>query len=202
MKTLLPLLFCGCFWLPSSHASDASKAFSIRGVGALPCETYLQELEKKSNVAFMIGGWLDGYVTATNRHTPDTYDALSFESTELVANLLAGHCKTHPKDPLFAVLGALLTQIQHDRLRERSPRVKGAVGEQQFTIYAEVLQRVQRKLSALGLYFGDPEPEFGEKTREALAAFQHGNNMQATGLPDQATLWRLLRQSSGNAALR
>jgi len=202
MKPMLALLVCCFCWLSSSHAADANKNFSIRGVGALPCEAYLQEIEKKSNVAFMIGGWLDGYVTATNRHTPDTYDALSFENTELVANLLAAHCKTHPKDPLYAVLSALLVKLQDDRLRAQSPRVKGKVGDREFTIYAEVLQRVQRKLSTLGLYFGDPEPEFGEKTREALAAFQRDNNMQATGMPDQATLWRLLRQSSGNAALR
>jgi hypothetical protein len=202
MKTLVPLLVCCCLWLPSSHATDANNAFSIRGVGALPCETYLQEIARKSNIAFMIGGWLDGYVTATNRLTPDTYDALSFENTDLVANLVAAHCKRHPTDPLYAVLGALLVKLQDDRLRVSSPRVKGRVGDQEFSLYAEVLKRVQGRLAALGLYQGDPEPEFGEKTREALVAFQRNSNLQPTGLPDQPTLWRLLRRPDGSAALR
>ena len=82
------------------------------------------------------------------------------------------------------------------------PRLKGKVGEQEFTIYAEVLQRVQSRLTALGLYQGAPEAEFGDRTREALAAFQRSSNLQPTGLPDQATLWRLLRRPDGGSALR
>jgi peptidoglycan hydrolase-like protein with peptidoglycan-binding domain len=80
--------------------------------------------------------------------------------------------------------------------------LKGKVGEQEFAIYAEVLQRVQNRLSALGLYQGEREPEFGEKTREAVVAFQRSNNLQPTGLPDQATLWRLLRLPDGSTAQR
>jgi hypothetical protein len=201
VKKIIPgLLLCCC--VSSAHATDASQAYAIRGVGMLPCETYLQEMEKKSGTWFMIGGWLDGYVTATNRLASDTYDALSFETTDLVAGLLASHCKGHPKDPVAGVLNALLTKFQDDRLRTRSPRVKGKAGEQEFTLYAEVLQRVQSRLSALGLYQGTPEAEFGEKTREAVASFQRNNNLQPTGLPDQATLWRLLRKPDGSTALR
>ena len=69
-------------------------------------------------------------------------------------------------------------------------------------MYAEVLQRVQDRLSALGLYQGEREPQFGEKTREALTAFQRNSDLQPTGLPDQATLWRLLRRPDGSTALR
>ena len=69
-------------------------------------------------------------------------------------------------------------------------------------MYAEVLQRVQARLSALGLYQGEREPQFGEKTREALTAFQRNSDLQPTGLPDQATLWRLLRRPDGSTALR
>jgi peptidoglycan hydrolase-like protein with peptidoglycan-binding domain len=72
--------------------------------------------------------------------------------------------------------------------------VNGKVGEQAFTLYAEVLQRVQRKLTDLGYYQGDMETEFGDKTREALAGFQGKNNLKPTGLPDPVTLWQLLRR--------
>ena len=199
-KTMLGLLLYCC--VSSAHATDANQAYALRGVGMLLCESYLQAMEKKSSTWYMIGGWLDGYVTATNKHAPDTYDALSFESTDLVASVLASHCKGHPKDPIAAVLNAMLAKFQDDRVRTRSPRVKGQVGDQEFVMYAEVLQRVQDRLSALGLYQGEREPQFGEKTREALTAFQRNNDLQPTGLPDQFTLWRLLRQSKGNPALR
>lgn len=199
-KTVLGLLLCSS--VSSAHAVDANQGYALRGVGMLSCETYLQEMEKKSGRWFMIGGWLDGYITATNRNAPDTYDALSFESTDLVAGLLAGHCKSRPTDRIADVLGAMLAKFQDDRLRTNSPRVKGKVGEREFTLYAEVLKRVQSRLSVLGLYQGAPEPEFGEKTREALIAFQRNNNLQPTGLPDQATLWSLLRQPDGSTAQR
>src|SRR5262249_43194305 len=131
-----------------------------------------------------------------------TYDTLSFESTDLVANLLAGHCKAHPGDAVIAVLNALLTRFRDDRLRERSDRVKGKVGDQEFTLYTEVLKRVQNRLSALALYKDGPEPEYGERTRAAVTAFQQKNGLQPTGVPDQATLWRLLRLPDGSTALR
>jgi putative peptidoglycan binding protein len=182
------------FCVPSSYAEDTNHAFGVRGAGILTCETFLQEMAKKSNAFYLIGGWLDGYVTGVNQYAPDTYDALSFETTELVASLLENHCKAHATDPLFAVVNALLTQLHDDRIRAKSPGVNGKVGEQAFTLYAEVLQRVQRKLTDLGYYQGDMEAEFGDKTREALAGFQGKNNLKPTGLPDPVTLWQLLRR--------
>ena len=194
-KATLALLLSCC--LSSSYAADTNHAFGVRGAGILTCETFLQEMAKKSNAYYLIGGWLDGYVTGVNQYAPDTYDALSFETTELVASLVENHCKAHTTDRLFAVVNALLTQLHDDRIRASSPGVNGKVGEQAFTLYAEVLQRVQRKLTDLGFYQGDMEPEFGDKTREALAGFQGKNNLKPTGLPDPVTLWQLLRRPDG-----
>ena len=189
--------------LTTGYAADEHNAFAVRGAGQVTCEIFLQEIDKKSNAVYAIGGWLDGYVTGVNRFEPDTYDALSFETTDLVANLLDNHCKQHPSDRLVAVVNALLTRLHDDRIRLRSPQLSVKAGELHTAIYAEVLQRVQRKLTELGFYAGDPEPEFGDKTRAALTSFQSKNNLKPTGLPDPVTLWRLLRpaqngeQSSG-----
>jgi len=193
MRTAIAaLVICCC--LPSAHAIDANRAYSIHGMGTLTCENYLKERAARSNRYYMIGGWLDGYVTGVNRFAPDTYDALSFETTELVAELLDNHCKGHPQERLFSVMNGLLTTVREDRIRTSMPRVKIKVGDQESSMYTEVLQRVQRKLAELGLYRGEPEPAFGDRTRQALAQFQQERNMKATGYPDPATLWRLLRQ--------
>ena len=198
MRVAATVLIALCAGIPSARAADANNAYSIRGAGMITCETYAQAREKKDNLYFMVGGWLDGYVTGVNQFAPDTYDSLSFESTELVARLLDGHCKARPQDRIFAVTAAILRKFHGERLRERSDRVKVQAGEREFSIYAEVLSRAQRKLAELGYYQGDPEPQFGDKTREALTAFQEKSNIKATGVPDQVTLWRLFRQPDGS----
>lgn len=195
-RAALGLVLCCC--VHSSFAADENNTFAIRGAGVLTCEVFLKDVAENSNAASMIGGWLDGYVTGVNRYAPDTYDALSFETTQLVARLLESHCKAHSADHLYAVVNALLARLHDDRIRARSPILKADAGELHAMIYAEVLQRVQRKLTELGLYEGDPEPEFGDRTRRALASFQDKNGLKSTGLPDQVTLWRLLRQPEGS----
>jgi hypothetical protein len=198
--TITVLLLCG--FVPASHAADEHQSFAIRGAGIETCEAFLQQIADKSSSLFAVGGWLDGYVTGVNRYAPDTYDALSFETTDLVARLLENHCKAHPTDRLFAVVNALLAKLHDDRIRARSPLVNVDAGELHAVMYAEVLQRVQRKLTELGLYQGDPEPEFGDRTRAALTAFQDKHKLKATGVPDPVTLWQLLRQPGGESQNR
>lgn len=197
-NAVLALLLCCC--VHSGFAADENNTFAIRGAGVVTCEVFIKDMVGQSNAAYMISGWLDGYVTGVNRHAPDTYDALSFETTQLVVRLVENHCKTHSADHLFAVVNALLARLHDDRIRTRSPLVRVKAGELETAIYAEVLQRAQSKLTELGLYEGDPEPEFGDRTRQALAGFQGKNNLTPTGLPDPVTLWQLLevgRQSAG-----
>ncbi|MCC7486017.1 MAG: peptidoglycan-binding protein [Burkholderiales bacterium] len=193
MRPILAVLLFACWCVPA-RAADSGGAHAVRGVGLVTCEQFLQEAEKKSSVFFMIGGWIDGYVTGVNHYAPDTYDALSFESTELVVRLIEGHCKARPADRLFAVAAAFLARFSDDRIRAQSPIVRGKVGDQEFAIYAEVLRRAQRRLTDLGYYKGEPEADYGERTRSAFAAYQERSGMRSTGLPDQGTLWRLLRQ--------
>jgi peptidoglycan hydrolase-like protein with peptidoglycan-binding domain len=72
-------------------------------------------------------------------------------------------------------------------------------GETTILVYEETLRRVQKQLADRKLYNSRIDGKFGDGTRRALEAFQKAENIAATGLPDQLTLFRLSRPASGAA---
>jgi hypothetical protein len=178
----------------SAVAEDSSGRFAVKGAGTLPCKVFTAEREKKSNGYFLIGGWLEGYLSAHNRYVDDTFDITSFESTELLLAVIGDHCVKHPEDRLYPVVNAMVTKLAEDRLRTSSERVRVVDGPRATVLYEATLRRIQEALAARKLYEGEADGTFSETTKSALAAFQKEIQVEATGFPDQATLWRLLRK--------
>lgn len=175
-------------------ATDSGK-YAIRGAGLVDCQTYLDEQQKQSKAYLMIGGWLDGYITGVNQYANDTYDATSFESTELFAELIENHCKKNPKDRLFPVVNSIINQRWESRVTKESPLVGIELGERNVRIYRETLERIQTRLAEKGYYELPATGQFDVNTIKAIAAFQETlDGYEATGFPDQATLWALLAE--------
>jgi len=184
--------------LLSSHAAsgaDALGQYGVRGAGLVSCAVYERERQARSSVYHVIAGWMDGYITGSNQHAPETYDVTSFESTEMLAAVISENCKQHPDTTVFAVLRSLLEQASEDRLQAPSEKVTVNAGERSVLIYREVLKRVQTRLADSGLYKGPTDGNFDDATRAALERFQASSQLQATGFPDQVTLWRLLKSA-------
>lgn len=175
-------------------AADNSDKFAMKGAAFLPCKIYVNEREKKSNVYYMVGGWIEGYISAHNRYTDDTYDVMSFESLELLLTVMQNHCQSNPNDRLYSVLDSILAKIGPDRLQHESPRVQISEGERNTILYREVINRIQTELTRLDLYKGSIDGRFTDETKAALIAFQSDIKFETTGFPDQTTLWRLLRK--------
>lgn len=188
------LLLMGSLLAPASvTGADDANRFALKGAGFLPCQVFVNEREKQSNVYYMIGGWVEGYVSAYNKLTADNYDVMSFEALELLLEVMDNHCRSNANDPLHAVLSAMLDQMESDRIRQESSRVEIAEGERRTQLYRETIRRMQSALTRLGLYKGEVDGRFTDQTRSALLAFQSDLGFETTGFPDQATLWRLLR---------
>lgn len=176
------------------RAEDPNGRFAVKGAGTLPCKVLTAEREKKSNGYFLIGGWLEGYLSAHNRYVDDTFDITSFESTELLLAVIGDHCAKHPEDRLYPVVNAMIAKLADDRLRATSERVQVSDGTRTTMLYQATIRRIQETLAARQLYQGEADGTFSDATKTALAEFQKGINFEATGFPDQATLWRLLRK--------
>ncbi len=191
---LFKLVLCGLlFHTTAAFAADDGGKFALKGVGFLPCKILVIEREKKSNVYYLIGGWIEGFLTAHNKHADDTYDITSFESLELLLSVMDNHCKSNPNDRLYSVINSIVIKFNPDRLRQESQKVKIGEGERKTALYRETIRRIQTKLAGLGLYKGDVDGRFTDETRSALIAFQSDIDFETTGFPDQTTLWRLLR---------
>jgi len=179
---------------PSALAEDSSGKFAIKGAGVLPCQVFVAERAKRSDVFRLAAGWVEGYVSAYNRFTPDTFDIASFESSELLLSIVQKHCEGHPQDRLHAVLHSMLTALHPDRLSVEAERIHLKDGERATMLYRETIRRMQAELARRGLYRGAADGRFTDETRSALIAFQTDLKFEATGFPDQLTLWRLLRK--------
>ena len=176
-----------------ASAADQNGLFSIRGAGLLKCETYVQEREAASDAYIMIGGWLDGYITAVNELSQETFDVAPYESTELLTILINRHCKDNPSDIVFAVTNNLLAKLFDNRMKLSSPYADVRVGPSQMRLYTHTIMRIQESLVARGLLDIEITGQWNAATEQGVAKYQESVGMDSTGFPDQATLWRLLR---------
>lgn len=172
-------------------AADTAGQFGIRGAGLISCALYEEQRETRSEAYHAIAGWLDGYITGINEYAADTYDTASFESTELLLALLSEHCSRHPETPLFGVIRPLVKSLSEHRLREPSDRVTFTLDGRDLRLYAEVIRRIQRRLSDAEFYSGRIHGVYTDAVRQAMRKYQASIDLQPTGIPDQLTLWRL-----------
>ena len=179
-----------------AHAADGNGQFALRGAGLLPCSVITRERAARSELYRLAAAWADGYLTGINQHRDGTYDAVSFESTELLMAVVAEHCQGHPNDPLFGVLNSIFKKLAPDRLQQKSPKLEIANGQLRTSLYASVLMRIQGLLASHGHYAGEITGKYDDGTIAALKAYQSSIGFEPTGFPDQATLWRLFRGAS------
>lgn len=189
------IAIAGSMWalLGTAQASDQNGEFALKGAGFLPCQVYVQEREKESSIYYMIGGWLEGFLSAHNRYTEQTYDVTSFETLELLLSVIRNHCKSNPNDRLYTVINSVIIKLHPQRVVMESPKVAIAEGERQTQLYRETIRRMQERLAALGLFKDEADGRYTDATRSALIAFQSDIEFETTGFPDQTTLWRLFR---------
>lgn len=192
-SVLIGLLCAFAAAVPPSQAADSQQRFAMKGAGMVPCQLFVAEREKGSDAYYLMGGWVEGYLSAYNQMTPGVYDVLSFESTELLLKVIDGHCRSHPQDPLYGVVSAMLTELTPGALTEESTRVDIREGDRRVILYRTTIGRIQSALVELGLYHGVVDGRFTDETRAALIAFQSDIGFETSGFPDQATLWKLLR---------
>jgi hypothetical protein len=194
MKYLLPIVTCVFIYVANASATDHAGKFAMKGAGLLPCSVYLTERESESKVYYLIGGWIEGYMSAYNKHTADTFDITSFESLELMLLLIKNHCESHPSDRLHGVLDGVFVKLAPHRTLTENELVIVSDAERSTSLYRDTVRRIQLELTRRGLYKGEVDGHYNEGTKSALIAFQSDIRFDKTGFPDQASLWRLLRK--------
>lgn len=183
-----------------ARAADPSGTFAVDGIGTWTCQRYLDERAAQSNYYFMFGGWLDGYLTAINAYSPDTYDLTPWESTDLLMALMERNCKERPDEQFVGMAVALAKKLKETRLPAPSPVIDATAGGQTIKVYQATMAQVQQALLDGGFYSGGVDGQFGPMTQQAIEAFQGARQIPVTGLPDQITLLALLRPAKEGQA--
>ena len=194
MTRLGALALAAAIGLPlagGTRAATDDMQFAAKGIGASTCQRFLEVKANDRALYYMYLGWIDGYITASNKYIDDTFDLATWQSTELFATAIETQCEKSPDREVAAIVDALTGQLMPGRLTEPSEVVSGEVGDTKFRIYAEVLRRMQRTLAGEGFYEGAPDGAYGPGTRLAVERFQQERGIPVTGLPDNLTMFHL-----------
>ncbi len=196
MRIVLFLFFVGLQWTVSypASAADAEGRFAVRGAGMMECRVFVEEKRQNTPKLNLYLGWIDGYVSAANQFSPDTFDRVPWGNTVYLATLVESYCKKHPGDRFYVAVGRLLENLAKQRLRTSSELVVAEHDGHRTHLYRSVLKAVQARLKEAGHYQGEPDGTYGPATRDALLAFQKEVGARQTGLPDQLTLYLIDRK--------
>lgn len=196
--TIRVLALVGVLFIASTaSASDATNRFALRGAGLASCEQFLKAMQERQENVLVAGGWIEGYVTAVNKFTADTFDIAPWQSTQALLGLVTRNCERNPQAGFFQVVDSMIKYLMPARLTAQSERVLVESGDTKFYIYRSTMKNVQEKLISLGHLKGGADGQYGPQTKTALEAYQTAQQLEATGVPDQNTLFKLLTSPGG-----
>jgi hypothetical protein len=178
-------------WSGPGRAADSDGQFAALGAGTATCQRFLDAREARSDEYFLFGGWLEGYLSARNQTADDTFTLVPWQSVDVLAGFLAQHCRRNPDERFLNAVATMTAALHPQRLEQSSERVVVAVGLARQEFFRATLARLQLRLRQEGLYEGPAEGDFDQATAAAVQAFQSREGLQATGFPDQLTLYKL-----------
>ncbi|WP_421869376.1 peptidoglycan-binding domain-containing protein [Motiliproteus sp.] len=192
------LLLFGFFSSTLATAADSQGRFAVRNAGMVSCAKFIEEKSKNSPTFNLYMGWIDGYLSAANQFTDETFDLVPWGNTPFLAALLENHCRKNLNQRFYVAVNMLAGTLLEQRLTEHSDLVVAVNDEQKTYIYKKVLKQVQEQLQKAKHYTGAADGLFGDTTIAALESYQRQQGIKVTGLPDQVTLYKLLRSSPSN----
>jgi hypothetical protein len=176
-----------------ARAADDEGAFAMKGAGVETCSAYLAARERSPGAHAMFLGWLDGYLTAVNELTPGVFDAAFWRERGLLAALLEVNCRGEPEQRFGVVVRAMVKELTRSPLEEKSDLIEARIGERGVPLYRATLKKVEEALAARGINPGEVDGRWDDAARQGVLEFQRSQDeLTPTGLPDQATLTKLL----------
>lgn len=178
-------------------AADGAGQFSVRGVGGQPCSVWIgitdgtDEAQRRDGI-LSFQSWLAGYITASNRLTGETYDAMPFLDMVNVLAIVLNECRANPDELTETTTARVLAAFNASRVQAESPLVTVADAGVEKTYRQETIMLVQQKLIARGMLEGEADGAFGEATSNALMKFQAEAGLPPNGELSVDTIFKLL----------
>ncbi len=185
-------IVAGALVTPGVHAADAKGSYALHGIGALPCGELVSRIKDDTTSREQLAGWLLGYVSATNRLSAKTYDALPTQQVGALAELVGSVCGANPRSLVETAAFSVLRALDAARATAESPLLTATVNGKSVVLRKAALISVQESLIQRKLLKAKATGDFGKATEQALRDFQKAQGLAETGLPDMASMLRLL----------
>lgn len=178
--------------------ADAEGDYGIRGAGSQNCQQFTSMVDQESPGAGLFVRWIEGYASGLNRMVEGTFDVSPFVGSQTLSSIVVDVCRNQPDLLVENAVTRVLATLAPARAEEQSDVLELEYDGNQVALRQETLFKAQQKLSEEGLYDSSVDGLYGPGTRRALIAFQEEAGLEATGLPDAATLIALLVDQSEN----
>lgn len=176
----------------TAQAADDDGNYAVRGAGTADCDAYRAAAAGETDGIGQFLRWFEGYITGMNRHAEDTFDQSPVLDISVLGRSVLNLCSNEPELSFEVAVGRTLNALGPIRERTASEtRTLSHDGESVVVRDATVL-RLQERLNDLGLYDGGLDGLYGPGTRRSILQYQESEDLPTSGLPDAATLLRLL----------
>ena len=176
-------------------AVDSAGAFAVKDVGLSKCSAFIDVAKGKDQSALSrYVGWIGGFITASNQHVAQTFDLTPWQNIRTLTLALVNHCDRNADMRFGEAVVRMAASLHAERVTEKSELLPIEAEGKKHYVYQELLRRTQAKLSELGLYSGDVDGQFNDATMQAIKTYQSENELTVSGLPDQKTMFALMRK--------
>jgi myo-inositol-1-phosphate synthase len=190
MKTIVFYLsLLAAVYVPPALSSDSRGEHAVKGIGNLMCSDFVQAKDLKKSNYFQFGGWIEGFISASNIHLPKTFDISPWQTTETIATIIYTACNKNPSVYFSIVVSEVVIKLSVKPLREKSEIMTLINGKYSVKLPRETYEKVVDKLITVGIL---KEQHSEKDVNQSLVTYQQRNNLPITGLPDQYTLWKIL----------
>ena len=176
-----------------ARAEESTRQFAVEGPGMVTCARFVEARSDTASPEYQrMVGFIEGYLSAANLYEPDTFDLTPWHNSAALGMIVANHCTQNPQDRLVGVMQRMVVGLRPFRVARFSPLLEVGDGQHRALVYETILRRAQAALKLRGLYAGAEDGTYSPQLRKAFRDFQRSVSLDETGVPDPATLWKLL----------
>ena len=177
-----------------AHAADATGSAALYGLGGLKCQAVAQDAsfgqDGPRRQALM--SWLLGYLSASNVERAGTFDLSPITDQQSIYQIFYTDCKSHPAYLVQESAARVIGYLANAKIRDHSPTIVIANDFGSVVVREAVVLQIQDSLAKMKLFKGYIDGKSTLALQASIKIFQAANKLNETGLPDPATILRLI----------
>ena len=140
----------------ASLAADTNGEFVVKGIGTKTCADFVTVAAQGSGELSQYLGYVNGYTSAYNEISENTFDVWRWQSSDTILLLLLNRCRQEPELSFGAALATLTRYLDAEKIDIKAGVVRVGTAEKGFFLYEPVYADLLASLEAEGYQPTDP----------------------------------------------